>query len=134
VAAIDLGRARVGVAVSDELGLLAHARPALDGSDRKRLLHRLSELAREEGVVRFVVGLPLSLSGSAGAAAERAARFCRELSEVSGVDCELVDERFTTVEADRRLAEAGVPKKKRAGLVDSEAAAVLLQHWLEVHR
>ena len=131
VAAIDLGRARVGIAVSDELGMLAHPRPALDGSDRKRLLHALAELARSEGIVRFVVGLPLSLGGAEGTAAQRAARFCRELAMVSGIECELVDERLTTVEASRRLEEAGVSKKKRGALVDSEAAAILLQQWMD---
>lgn len=131
VAAIDLGRARVGIAVSDELGMLAHPRPALDGSDRKRLLHALAELAKSEGIVRFVVGLPLSLGGAEGLAAQRAARFCRELATLSGVECELVDERLTTVEASRRLEEAGVAKKKRGALVDSEAAAILLQQWMD---
>ena len=131
VAAIDLGRARVGIAVSDELGMLAHPRPALDGSDRKRLLHELLELAQTEGIVRFVVGLPLSLGGAEGAAAQRAVRFCRELATLSGVECELCDERLTTVEASRRLEEAGVSKKKRGARVDSEAAAILLQQWMD---
>jgi putative Holliday junction resolvase len=134
VAGIDLGRARVGLALSDELGLLAHPRPPLDGSDVKRLVHALAALAREEGVVRFVVGLPLSLSGASTAGARRAARFCQALAQASGAEVELVDERLTTVEAERRLSEAGVPRRERRARIDGEAAAILLQQWLDTHR
>src|SRR5262252_8529992 len=89
-AAIDLGKARVGVAVTDELGLMAHARPFLDGRSKKPLLRALAELAREEGIERFLVGLPLEMSGGEGRAARRALAFAQELADATGVEVEMI--------------------------------------------
>jgi putative Holliday junction resolvase len=133
VCAVDLGKARVGVAVSDELGALAHPRPALDGTNRNALLAALKALADEEDVERFVLGLPIEMSGGHGASAERAQRFAEALASASGREVELFDERLTTIEAGRRLSEAGKRKKDRRGAIDSAAAAVLLQAWLDTH-
>ena len=104
VAAIDLGKARVGLAVSDDLGMMAHPRPPLDGRKRRALLDALTSLAEEEGIVRFLVGLPLSMSGREGVAAQRAMRFCQQLADATGVAVELVDERLTTVQGARDMA------------------------------
>jgi len=134
VAAIDLGKVRVGIALSDELGMLAHPRPHLDGRDRARLLRALGDLAQREGIAHFLVGLPLALGGTAGVAAGRAARFCQQLSNATGLPVELVDERLTTVEAERRLQAAGMKRAERAARVDSEAAAIMLQQWLDGRR
>ncbi|MCC6555896.1 MAG: Holliday junction resolvase RuvX [Polyangiaceae bacterium] len=148
VAAIDLGKVRVGLAISDELGLIAHPRPHLDGRDRKALLAALAAFAREEGVGRFLVGLPLDMDGGEGIAARRAASFAQAVADATGVEVELVDERLTTVEASRRLREGGVSagkgrprvdgargegRRRRPGApnVDGAAAAVLLQAWLD---
>jgi putative holliday junction resolvase len=131
VVALDLGKSRVGVAISDELGLLAHPRPPLDGRDKKALLLALVEMAREEKVELFVVGLPLDMSGAAGPMATRAAGFARELTEAAGVPVELFDERWTTVEAGRMLRQSGVDARKGKGLVDGVAASVMLQSWLD---
>lgn len=132
VAAIDLGKARVGLAVSDELRMLAHPRPALDGSSQKAVVSALATLAKEEGLVRFLVGLPLAMSGEEGVAARRAARFCQKLADATGVEVELVDERLTTVQADRALREAG--HRDRKARIDGAAAALILQHWLDARR
>lgn len=131
VAAIDLGKVRVGLAVSDDLGLLAHPRTALDGSSLKALLQALGSLAREERIARFLVGLPLDMRGTEGVSAQRAVRFCQKLADTTGCQVELVDERLTTVEATRRLHEQG--KKGRAVMasVDSASAAIVLQQWLD---
>ncbi|MBM4374678.1 MAG: Holliday junction resolvase RuvX [Deltaproteobacteria bacterium] len=131
VAAIDLGKARVGLALSDELGLLAHPRPALDGSSLKGLLVALGHLARSEGVERFLVGLPLDLRGGEGVAAQRAMRFCQKLADETGCAVELVDERLTTVEATRRLKEQGKRRDEVRAGVDSASAAIVLQQWLD---
>jgi len=131
VAALDFGKARVGVAVADELGLLAHPRPALDARNKKALLSALAELAKEEELSRFLVGLPLSMSGAMGAMGEKALRFAEELANATGVEVEMVDERLTTVEATRRLREGGVRAREGKKLVDGAAAAVLLQSWLD---
>lgn len=132
--ALDLGKARVGVAMADELGLLAHVRPTLDGRDKKRLFAALIELVREDGVGLFVVGLPLDMSGEAGPMAAKVAGLAREIQAATGVPVELFDERWTTVEASRKLRQGGVEGRKQKGLVDGVAAAVMLQSWLDRRR
>jgi putative Holliday junction resolvase len=131
VAALDVGKVRIGLAVSDELGMLAHPRPALDGRDRRRVLRELATFAREESVDRFVVGLPLDAQGREGPAARSARAFADQVAEATGCPVDLWDERFTTVEATRRLREGGHSAKKSRQRVDGAAACVMLQAWLE---
>jgi len=133
-AAIDLGAVRVGLAVADELGLMAHPRPHLDGRNQKALLAQLSALARDEGVDVFVVGLPRSLRGREGAPAKRAREFAQKLRELTGVRVELVDEWLTTREAQQRLSEQGLDQRAQRSRIDSAAAAVLLQSFLDGQR
>ncbi len=128
---LDLGKARVGVAVTDELGMMAHARPFLDGHSRKALLARLAAMAKEEGIERFVVGLPLEMTGDEGPAARRAMEFAQQLADATGVAVELLDERLSTVEASRRLRDMGVKARAQKGRIDGAAAAVILQAWLD---
>ena len=134
VLALDRGEVRVGVAISDELGLLAHPRPALDGRRAREMFEALQALCAEEGVERVLVGYPLDLQGEEGAAARRAVRFAEEVARVTGLTVELVDERMTTVIAARSLREAGVSKRASKHKVDGAAAAHLLQGWLDAHR
>lgn len=131
VAAIDLGKARVGLAVADELGMMAHARPPLDGKSRKALIAALVALCREEKLTRFLVGLPLEMNGGEGPAARRALEFAQQLADASGVEIEMVDERLSTVEASRRLRDGGLTTREQRGKVDGAAAAVILQGWLD---
>jgi putative Holliday junction resolvase len=130
-AAIDLGRVRVGLAVSDELGAIAHTRASLDGRDTGRLLTVLAKLASDEGIELFVVGLPRTLRGAEGPAARQVRVFAQRLSEQTGVRIILMDERWTTREAYARLSEQGLRQKKARSRVDSAAAAILLQAWLD---
>lgn len=130
VCALDFGTARVGVALSDEMGF-AHPRPPLDARSRRVLLEALARLTEEEKIARFLLGLPVDMSGFEGPAADRVRRFAEQLANTTGVEVELVDERWSTVEASRRLAEAGKRKKQAAQAVDGAAAAVLLQAWLD---
>jgi putative Holliday junction resolvase len=129
--AIDLGKVRVGVAVADELGLMAHPRPFLDGKNRRALLDSLAGLADEEGISVFLVGLPLTLRGGEGAPARRARRFAAELGARTGRPVELVDERLSTRQARTQLMDQGLRERQVRGRVDSAAAAVLLQAWLD---
>ncbi len=131
---MDLGAVRVGLAVTDELGWMAHPRPHLDGRSPDRVLAALAELARGEGIEVFVVGLPRTLSGRSGSGERRARRFARDLAARAGVRVELVDERLTTVEASARLREGGRRGQDARSRVDSAAAAVLLQSWLDGRR
>jgi putative pre-16S rRNA nuclease len=134
VAAIDFGKARVGIAVSDELGAMAHPRPALNGKNRRALLDALAAMVTDEGITRFVVGYPLSMSGEQGVAAKRVARFCQQLATVTRVEVELVDERLTSVQAERELAASGTKRRDMQKKVDGVAAAIILQCWLDQRR
>lgn len=134
VLAIDFGKARAGIAVSDELGMYAHARPTLDAKNRKALLAAVTAVVRTEGITRILVGLPLELSGERGPAARRALQFAQEIADSTGLEVELVDERLSTVEAGRKLRDSGVPGRKQQALVDGVAASVLLQSWLDGRR
>jgi putative Holliday junction resolvase len=130
-AAIDLGAVRVGVAVADELGMLAHPRPPLSGRDPGRLVEALNELAVAEGIDIFVVGLPRRLDGKEGREARAARLIAARLAERTRCRVELVDERFSTHEAERRLTEQGLAGRERRARIDSASAAVLLQSWLD---
>jgi putative Holliday junction resolvase len=135
VAALDLGARRIGVAFSDRGRTLASPWGTIERSgdleaDRRAVVDAVREV--EASVV--VVGLPLSLSGQAGPAARAAlqeAGMLRDLFEPLGVVVETVDERFTTVEAERALAASGRRAKAARRVVDSAAAMVLLQAWLD---
>ncbi len=128
---IDVGARRIGVAVEDELGMLAHPRSPVDATDRKRALASLLALAAEEGITELVVGLPLDLRGGEGDAAKKARAFAQALADATSIPVRLFDERLTTVEAQRRLREAGKASKETRGLIDGAAAATLLQAGLD---
>ena len=133
-AGIDLGKVRVGLAVADELGLMAHPRPHLDGRDPGRVVESLIRLADEEQIDVFVVGLPRRLNGEEGPPVRRARRFAERLRARSGRRVELVDEWLTTREAQARLRAQGLGERESRSRIDSAAAAVLLQSWLDARR
>jgi putative Holliday junction resolvase len=128
---VDYGTKRIGLALSDEAGVLAFPAGTLERRGAARDLAALRALVAERGVVGIVVGLPLHLSGRRGPEAEAAERFARELGEATGVPVDLLDERWTTVEAQRALREGGARRERRREAVDSVAAAILLRAWLE---
>ncbi len=131
VIALDYGKARVGVAISDDLGMLAHPRPALDAENRKVLLASIASRAREESATHVLVGLPLEMGGAMGPSAQRCITFAQAVADVTGLEVELVDERLTTVEAQRKLGAAGRAKKDQKAYIDGASAAVMLQAWLD---
>lgn len=133
-AGVDVGKVRVGVAVADELGLLAHPRAHLDGRDPRRALDALAALAEAEKIELFVVGLPRSLGGEEGPAARRARKFGRALGARTGLRIEFYDEWLSTREARSRLREQGVDDRAARERIDSAAAAVVLQSWLDGRR
>jgi putative Holliday junction resolvase len=133
-AAIDLGTVRVGLAIADELGLMAHPRPHLDGRNERQVVDTLARIAGEEGIEVFLVGLPRTLSGREGTAARRARKFAELLERQTRVRVMLVDERLSSREATQRLREQGLSDREIRSRVDSAAAAVLLQSWLDARR
>jgi putative Holliday junction resolvase len=133
-AAIDLGSTRIGLAVSDELGLLAHPRPFLPACSSGQLVERLSKLATSEGVDVFVIGLPKTLDGREGPLARRARVIAAQLKQGVGRRVILVDERLSTHQAHSELQTLGFDAKERKSRVDSVAAAILLQMFLDAER
>lgn len=129
--ALDPGGARIGVAISDDLGILAHPRPAIIEKGRTAALRRIAELVRSEGVAEVVVGLPLTLQGARGAQAEEVGQFVAELRKLLAVPVTEVDERLSSAQAEWLVPGAG---KKRDGTLDSAAAAVILQTVLDRRR
>ena len=132
--ALDLGGARVGVAIDDELGLYAHPRGVLSGRDKKALLEALAALAESEHIGRFVVGLPLDMKGGEGDSARRARALAQEIADATGVDVELWDERLTTVQARRALAASEVNGRRARERIDEASAVTILQAWLDQRR
>jgi putative Holliday junction resolvase len=131
---LDPGKARVGVAIDDELGLLAHPRGVLDARDPAELFATLRNLADEAQVVRFVVGLPLDMHGGEGESARQARSFAQRVADVTGREVELWDERLTTVQAKRALDTSEVRGKKARERIDEAAACAILQAWIDSRR
>jgi putative Holliday junction resolvase len=129
--ALDLGRSRVGVAIDDELGSMAHPRGVLDGRDRRAFLAKLAALATEEGAIRIVVGLPLDMKGGEGEAALWARALAQDIADATGLKVELWDERLTTAEAARALRASGVRGARASRRIDEAAACAILQAWLD---
>jgi len=127
---IDIGEARVGVALSDELGMMAHPLETIQvkaGGVRQRIL----TLAREKKAEAIIVGMPRNMNGTFGPAAEKARAFIADLTLDS--PCPIIpwDERLTTVSAQRSLQEAGRKARDQRSVIDQVAAQILLQSWLD---
>ena len=121
----------MGVALSDELGLLAHPRGFLAAKPRPKLLEALRELVLAENVGRLIVGLPLDMHGTEGEAARRTRDLAQAIANATNVDIELFDERLTTVQAQRALSASEVKGAKARERIDEASAVVILQAWLD---
>ncbi len=128
---IDGGSRRVGVALSDELGLTAQPVTTLSRGSNRELIEALQALIGDEEIELVVVGLPLRLDGSEGGAARKARRLAKVIADELNLPTELWDERFTSVQAERLLIDAGVRRQKRRGPTDRIAAAIMLQSFLD---
>jgi len=128
---VDVGKARIGLALADDV--LRTARPLRTVARRADAapLADIGETAREFEVTQLVVGLPLNMDGTEGPAARHARGFAAKLAAALGLPAALQDERLSTFEAERRLRERGVSGKDVRAQVDAEAAAVILQEWLD---
>lgn len=126
---IDFGRARIGVAASDELRLLAHPVETIPSS--KQAIARVAAIAREKNAEQIVVGVPKLMSGGMGSAAEEVLGFIEDLRKAT--PCEVIawDERLTTVAAHRALRDAGKKTRNTRGYVDQVAAQMILQGYLD---
>ena len=135
VLALDLGTRRIGVAVSDAGRVLASPRTTIQRSGDRAGDHRvIAGLVADEEAEVVVVGLPRSLDGTLGPAARAVLEEVDELAAVLPVPVVTHDERFTTVTAHDQLRAAGMGGRRRAAVVDQQAATVLLQSWLDTTR
>ncbi|TMC54621.1 MAG: Holliday junction resolvase RuvX [Chloroflexi bacterium] len=134
VLAVDPGSKRVGIAISDPSGTIAQALTTVDAEPVGTLVTRLAEIAKRNEAARIVVGLPRRLDGSYGPEAKAARALADAVRKASGLPVELVDERLTTVAAERSMIAAGARRAKRRATVDRVAAALLLQSHLDRKR
>ncbi len=133
VLGLDVGSKRIGVAVSDPLGITAQGLDTIQRQNKRRDLETLGSLLKQYDVREIVVGLPLRLSGAEGTQSEKMRQCASDLESRFGVTVHLWDERWTSTEANRLLREAELSIEKRGKAVDRMAAVLILQSWMEAH-
>ena len=131
VLALDVGKRRIGLAISDALGITAQGLDTLQRTKIRDDLSKLAKIAAEHAVELLLVGMPLHMSGDEGRQAAYVREFAERLKEHSGVPVLYWDERMTSVEAERVLKESGISIEKRARAVDRLAAVILLRSYLD---
>ncbi|HUL58339.1 MAG TPA: Holliday junction resolvase RuvX [Anaeromyxobacteraceae bacterium] len=128
---LDLGRATIGLALADDLLRTARPLETVRRRSEAQDLAAVAAIARDWEVEHAVLGLPINMDGTEGSSARLSRAFAPRLQAALGVPVDLFDERLSTFEAETRLRERGIPAKDRKALVDAEAAAVILQGWLD---
>ncbi|MGI6360901.1 MAG: Holliday junction resolvase RuvX [Bacillota bacterium] len=128
---LDVGKATIGVAISDPLGWTAQGLKTLRRRDPASDFKYLLDLIKQYEVEEIVIGLPLNMNGSKGPAAEYTENFAQQLEKISGKKIIYWDERLSTVAAERVLLEGDVSRKKRKKVIDTMAAAYILQGYLD---
>ena len=132
--AIDFGARKIGLAVSDELGLTAQGLATYYRSNKKADFDHMRRLIKQYGVTEIVMGLPLRMSGNEGIQAEKVQAFAEELRRKFKLPVQLFDERLTSVEANRLLRETDMSIRRRAEVVDQLAAVLILEAFLEFRK
>jgi putative Holliday junction resolvase len=128
---VDYGTARIGIALSDELQMLAHPAETIVVAKTPDPARRIAELAQKNEVTRIVVGLPRHMNGSEGASAQEASNFAEKVKALVPCEVRTWDERLSTVAAHRALREAGKSSRQTRKYVDQVAAQMLLQGYLD---
>ena len=129
--ALDMGSKRIGIAISDPLGLTAQGYGTIPKEKDSATITRIGEIIKEKNVETVIVGYPILLSGKVGEMAEEASRFARKITQSLNVETVLVDERLTTAEAEKLLISADLSRRKRKKLRDGIAAQIILQTYLD---
>jgi len=130
ILALDVGMRRIGLAVTDELGVTAQGLRTLERTSRRRDLETLRKIARKYQVAEVVVGRPVHMSGDPSPQSEKVERFVRELGEALGLPIHFYDERLTSWEAHELLDREGLSREEKKGKVDQIAATLILQGYL----
>lgn len=134
IMAVDLGKARTGIAASDKTEYLASPVKAISEHNREKLLGKVCETAQEIKAELVVVGLPKNMDGSEGDSAKNAREFSAQLAQRLGLEVKLWDERCTTITAHGYLNDTNTRGKKRKAVIDEVAATVILQSFLDSRR
>lgn len=130
---LDVGDVRIGIAVSDMLGMIANARESYTRKGLEKDLRYFTDLAKAENADAFVLGLPKNMDGTEGERVEVTREFGDKLHEFSGLPVVYMDERLSTVAAERMLIQADVRRVKRKKVIDKVAACIILQNYLDSH-
>jgi len=131
ILAIDHGTKRMGIALSDELGMIAQPLEFIPAEPFAKFLDRLKEILSEKQVELVLVGMPRNMDGSYGPAALKVQQFVAVLKDAIAIPIQTLDERLTSAQANRVLIEGNVRREKRRDKVDKMAAAILLQSYLD---
>jgi putative pre-16S rRNA nuclease len=131
---LDVGSKRIGIAISDLLGITAQGQETLRRQNKRLDFEKLGKLIHEHEIAEIVVGYPLRMSGAEGVQAEKMQRFAEELRERFQLPVHLWDERLTSAEANRLLRETEMSIRRRGQVVDQMAAVLILQSWMESRR
>ena len=131
VLGIDYGDARIGLALSDELGMFASPLPTYQAVSMRKSADYIAALAKEKEAGCIVIGLPLNMDGTKGERALKTEAFGRVVAKITNIEVVYKDERLSTVAAERSLTEAGLRREKQKDLVDAVAAVIILQGYLD---
>jgi putative Holliday junction resolvase len=131
ILALDFGKKRIGLALSDELGITAQGLETLQRTNTREDLDALATLAQDRNVTLFLFGDPMHMSGDASRQGRHVREFAERLGKRTGIAVQFWDERLTSVEANRVLRESGISIEKRARAVDRLAAVILLESYLD---
>ena len=132
VLGIDYGDARIGVALSDELGILASPLQTYKSQSMRKDIDYIASIAKENNCGKIVIGLPLNMNGTEGDRVSKTKSFGNVLEKVAGIPVVYKDERLTTVQVERFFEQANVKKDKRKQIVDKTAAVLILQSYLDI--
>ena len=132
ILAIDYGQARIGLAQSDSLGISAQPLKVIERKTDLLAIEEIRNVIQESGAAEIILGLPRNMDGSLGPQAQRIHDFADLMKdEIPGIEIVLWDERLTTVQSEREMADSGLSRKKRKNQIDKIAATLLLQNYLD---
>ena len=131
ILALDVGKKRIGVALSDALSITAQGLETINRKDEQDAVSRIKCLVREFNVSKIIVGMPLNMNGTKGPSAKMTEEFANFLKKEIPISVEMVDERLTTLQGERVLLEADISRKKRKRSIDKIAAQLILQTYLD---
>ncbi|MCL2740014.1 MAG: Holliday junction resolvase RuvX [Oscillospiraceae bacterium] len=132
VIGVDLGEKRTGIAVSDNLEMMAHPLKTIRHDKVSTLIEEILQIIKEHNIERIIIGKPINMDGTEGARVSKTIDFAGKLAEETDIEIELVDERLTTVTAHNILNESGVRgSKNRKNIIDTLSAVIILQQYLD---